>query len=166
MSNLATLSITANGRRATRRLRRRDARTTHAKHFGPNMTPMVDVVLVLLVFFMAGASFLVRTWQTPIDLVPAPTAPRQSALPSLPEARVEIRVRERDGVPVIDAFGRSGLGRDAFNTAIRGGFADFGAGDVRLIVRPDASASYGLAVWVYDRCRLAGFERVELDASP
>lgn len=30
--------------------------------FGPNMTPMVDVVMVILVFFMASAAFLGPEW--------------------------------------------------------------------------------------------------------
>ena len=28
-----------------------------AHHVGPNMTPMVDVVMVILIFFMLGSSF-------------------------------------------------------------------------------------------------------------
>ena len=131
------------------------------------MTPMVDVVLVLLVFFMAGASFLVRTWQTPVDVMAAPveaSALSTDALPALPGARLEIVVTERDGVAGIHAFGERDLTRLGFVASVREAYAGYGDGDVTLVVRPEPTASYGLAVWVYDRCRLAGFERVELDA--
>lgn len=33
-----------------------------APHVGPNMTPMVDVVMVILIFFMLGSSFASPDW--------------------------------------------------------------------------------------------------------
>lgn len=33
-----------------------------AAHVGPNMTPMVDVVMVILIFFMLGSSFASPDW--------------------------------------------------------------------------------------------------------
>ena len=39
---------------------RRRMRT--AAHVGPNMTPMVDVVMVILIFFMLGSSFASPDW--------------------------------------------------------------------------------------------------------
>ena len=44
------------------RFRNRAALHQHSLHFGPNMTPMVDVVMVLLVFFMACAAFVGPEW--------------------------------------------------------------------------------------------------------
>jgi len=45
----------------SRRFRRRDARTTWEMHYGPSMTPMCDVVLVILVYFMASTSLAGRS---------------------------------------------------------------------------------------------------------
>ncbi|MCP2732564.1 biopolymer transporter ExbD, partial [Limnofasciculus baicalensis] len=42
--------------------RKRNALAQHDLHYGPNMTPMVDVVMVILVFFMASAVFLGPEW--------------------------------------------------------------------------------------------------------
>ncbi|MFZ4431104.1 MAG: biopolymer transporter ExbD [Phycisphaerales bacterium] len=42
--------------------RNRSARATHESHYGPNMTPMVDVVMVILIFFMASAAILGPEW--------------------------------------------------------------------------------------------------------
>ena len=42
--------------------RRRAALDVWSMNFGPSMTPMVDVVLVILIFFMASASFVGPEW--------------------------------------------------------------------------------------------------------
>src|SRR4051794_7534069 len=39
--------------------RRRRPLKKMAAHVGPNMTPMVDVVMCILIFFMLGSSFVV-----------------------------------------------------------------------------------------------------------
>ncbi len=43
-------------------MRLRTASTIASRDFGPNMTPMVDVVMVILIFFMAGSSILGPEW--------------------------------------------------------------------------------------------------------
>jgi biopolymer transport protein ExbD len=42
--------------------RRRSAGAIYDAHYGPNMTPMVDVVMVILIFFMASAAVLGPDW--------------------------------------------------------------------------------------------------------
>src|SRR5215813_7077601 len=42
--------------------RRRNAQALYDQHYGPNMTPMVDVVMVILIFFMASTAFLGPEW--------------------------------------------------------------------------------------------------------
>lgn len=42
--------------------RPRTARAVYEMQTGPNMTPMVDVVMVILIFFMASAAFLGPEW--------------------------------------------------------------------------------------------------------
>jgi biopolymer transport protein ExbD len=54
--------MSAHRGRPGRGFARRDALHTWSLHFGPNMTPMVDVVMVILVFFMASAAFLGNEW--------------------------------------------------------------------------------------------------------
>jgi biopolymer transport protein ExbD len=49
-------------RRSIKHFRRRDALHNYSLHFGPNMTPMVDVVMVILIFFMAFAAFMGNEW--------------------------------------------------------------------------------------------------------
>jgi len=45
-----------------RSFRVRSARSVYEMHYGPNMTPMVDVVMVILIFFMASAAMLGPEW--------------------------------------------------------------------------------------------------------
>jgi biopolymer transport protein ExbD len=42
--------------------RNRSARALTEAHAGPNMTPMVDVVMVILIFFMASTAILGPEW--------------------------------------------------------------------------------------------------------
>lgn len=49
-------------RRSVKHFRRRDALHAYSLHFGPNMTPMVDVVMVILIFFMSFAAFMGNEW--------------------------------------------------------------------------------------------------------
>lgn len=66
--------------------RKRNALAQHDMHYGPNMTPMVDVVMVILVFFMASAVFLGPEWflRTALPIIkPAaavPTSPDKKTL--------------------------------------------------------------------------------------
>jgi biopolymer transport protein ExbD len=101
--------------------RRRDALYARSLHFGPNMTPMVDVVMVILVFFMASSAFVAPEWFLPSLLArpeeragagqpPAPRPPDPFAL-----ARVQVRltlVAGPDGTtrvtaPLLDLDGAS-----------------------------------------------------------
>lgn len=67
----------------------------------PNMTPMVDVTLVILIFFMASATIAGPEWFLRADLPDnAPGAPL--ALPS-PVVRAEVFTRDAD--PFVRGFG-------------------------------------------------------------
>ena len=60
------------------RMRQRSALSAHQAHIGPNMTPMIDVVMVILVFFMASSALLGPEWFIRTSLPKT----RQSALPA------------------------------------------------------------------------------------
>lgn len=62
--------------------RRRSALEQHSLHFGPNMTPMVDVVMVILVFFMVSAAFVGPEWFiTALLPQPAQSTPSEQTNP-------------------------------------------------------------------------------------
>jgi biopolymer transport protein ExbD len=58
-------------------------------HFGPNMTPMVDVVMVILVFFMASSAILGPEWFVRAAL---PVAAPARADPAAPDRSVRVRI--------------------------------------------------------------------------
>ncbi|MDX2148115.1 MAG: biopolymer transporter ExbD [Planctomycetota bacterium] len=74
------------GRRGSR-WNERTALGTYELHHGPNMTPMVDVVMVILVFFMASAAILGPEWFLNAGLVR-----RSATAPPTSENLVTVRV--------------------------------------------------------------------------
>ncbi|MCH7961632.1 MAG: biopolymer transporter ExbD [Planctomycetes bacterium] len=79
-------------------------------HFGPNMTPMVDVVMVILIFFMAGTAviapelFLAAGLPADPSVQDAPGPTPRDAF-ELPAARFTRRLWRRSGRTVIDGLG-------------------------------------------------------------
>jgi len=78
--------------------RRRHAGARAALHAGPNMTPMVDVVMVILVFFMASAAFVGPEWFLTAQAVsrtppPIPTTPTGGGSVPAPEPLLRILLR-------------------------------------------------------------------------
>ena len=72
----------------------------------PNMTPMVDVTLVILIFFMASATIAGPEWFLRAGLPPEQPAPAGGL--SLPSPVVRIEVFERSGVVMVRGFGEEG----------------------------------------------------------
>lgn len=111
---------------------------------GPNIAPLLDVVLLLLIFFVVTSSF----------------AEREIAL-DLPDAEAGEQQADRDLVVNVLADGRILVGDEELaieriealltQTAAEGG---------SLEIRADASASHGSVVRILDRARRAGVLRV------
>lgn len=59
----------------------------------PNMTPMVDITLVILIFFMASATIAGPEWFLRAELPPTAAASPALSLPS-PVVRAEVFVRD------------------------------------------------------------------------
>jgi len=75
--------------------RPRGAASRGTLHFGPNMTPMVDIVMVILVFFMASAAFVGPEWflaAQAVDRQPAPAVTKPDGGGSVRAAPLVLRV--------------------------------------------------------------------------
>jgi len=159
--------------------RRRDARAVYDLHFGPNMTPMVDVVLVILIFFMAAAAFLgpeqllraglTRTTEAPSAVEALRNPGRADEVFALEPPTLVVRVRPADGGAVSDGFGASGLGLAALRERAAGVAAELraaralaGANGVPVAIEVAEGVRYADAVAVHDAVTAAGFERVGL----
>jgi biopolymer transport protein TolR len=116
-----------------------------------NVTPMVDVMLVLLIIFMVSAPLL--TVGVPIDLP-------QSQAKSLDQDQKPITVSVRNDGKVFlqEAEIPSGdlVGKLKAVTEARGGL------DERVYVRGDKNVNYGTVMKVMGQLSGAGFRRVAL----
>jgi biopolymer transport protein ExbD len=75
-----------------RGFRRRNARALHEAHAGPNMTPMVDVVMVILIFFMASTAIMGPEWLLRTAL--ARKGPSANSAPA-PDSDIRLRIELR-----------------------------------------------------------------------
>lgn len=131
--------------------------------FGPNMTPMVDIVMVILIFFMAGTAFVGPEWFLRAALPAARAGPGPGEDPfALPPARFEISLLVDSGRTLATGVGLVGapladleralddLGREARGTG------------VIILLRPAAPVPYRDVIRVRDACERAGLTKVGL----
>jgi biopolymer transport protein TolR len=124
---------------------------------GINVTPLVDVVLVLLIIFIVTASFLMKS-AIPVDL-PAAASGEQRA-----QGLLTITI-SKDGALAVNGQPASVA---ALPEAVERAAAARG-GEVRRVeafVSADVAASYGLFARVVDRLRVLGVTNIALDTKP
>lgn len=134
------------------------------------MTPMIDVVFLLLVFFVWTASFqlvedrLPGAISTPMPTGPsAATAPTETPPPEADFDQVIVRVLWSDGAPAwqVNQQPVTSLA-DVRETLTR--IATIKA-DVPVVLHPDATVPFGQVIDAYDVARQAGFSRVRFAAA-
>jgi biopolymer transport protein ExbD len=138
------------------------------------MTPMVDVVMVILIFYMASTSFIGSEWflRTAIPKENAPQdrpREREAGDPfSLPPAQFELSLRRGEGGRTIatgPGFGLLSL--DELPPRLIELARGTGAEDLALVIRADASVPYGDVIRVHDAATGAGIAKVGLmDTAP
>jgi len=115
-----------------------------------NVTPLVDVMLVLLIVFMVTAPLL--TAGVPIDL-PQTSAP-------------ELKVDSKPVTISINTAGEIYLGEDAISMETLLASVATAAGeagtDQRLYIRGDATSDYGVIMEVMGELSKAGYARIGL----
>ena len=155
----------------SRRFRRRDARTTWEMHYGPSMTPMCDVVLVILVYFMASTSLAGAEWFLKAGI------PREGKVESkqpegtdplaLPPARFEISLVVVEGKTMARGQGVGECGVDELQAK----FVELSRGlsgeDLVVVIRPEAGVPYPDVIRAQDAATKAGIQKVGLmDVKP
>ena len=136
------------------------------RRYGPLLTPMIDVVFLLLIFFLGTASFQLQEHVLP-SRVSARTAAAVSPAPIPPvEAdfdEIVIRILWRENQPEwqINTVPVGSLGE------VRQTLAGIAAikTDAPVIVHPDPPVTLGHVIDVYDLTRQEGFESVQFTAA-
>jgi biopolymer transport protein TolR len=129
--------------------RRHKARRRHRPVAEINVTPFVDVMLVLLIIFMVAAPLL--TVGVPIDLPETQAKPMEGDTEPITvsigeDGKIFLQEEEVDAerlVTVLQAIAAAGL-------------------DQRIYVRGDRNADYGTIMRVMGRLNSAGYRRIGL----
>lgn len=120
-----------------------------AENHDINVTPFIDVMLVLLIIFMVAAPL--ATVDVPVDL-PASTARPQPR----PDKPLYLSV-QADGAM---SLGDAPVTRDALGAALT--VAAHGDRDARIFLRADKTVDYGKLMEVMNLLRHAGFLKIAL----
>ncbi|HVZ07619.1 TonB system transport protein ExbD [Rhodopila sp.] len=120
-----------------------------AETYDINVTPFIDVILVLLIIFMVAAPL--ATVNVAVDL-PASSAERE------PRPKEPIYLTLRKDLTL--ALGEQDVTRETLAAALQA--AAHGDHDARIFLRADRGVSYGDLMATMDDLRNAGFLKVAL----
>jgi len=114
------------------------------------MTPMVDVVFLLVIFFMLTTTFITMQSGLPVDLPSAQTAVAEpSTLPT-------VTITKAENIYVGGAQVTQGQLIDAVRKQMAA------SGYTTVVLRADASVPHGLVVTVMDLLKQAGAKRLAI----
>jgi biopolymer transport protein ExbD len=114
-----------------------------------NVTPFIDVILVLLIIFMVAAPL--STVDVPVDL------PASTATPApRPDKPVFLTIDEELGL----SLGNNKVPRDTFGPALE--TLTKGDKDTRIFLRADEEVPYGEMMIVMNMLREAGYLKIAL----
>jgi biopolymer transport protein ExbD len=128
------------------------------------MTPMVDVVLVILIFFMASTTFLGPEWLLRSALLrpPRPADGGASAF-TLPPARFELALTTDGGGTRVRGLGLDAATIDEAVARLTDYAARLGPDRLTIVVSPDSRVPYRDVIRVHEACAALGIRGVGLD---
>lgn len=136
---------------------RRSALQMYEMHYGPNMTPMVDVVMVILIFFMASAAILGPEWFLRSTLA----QPKSEAAVAEGEPPLVLGLSRGASGEVLARVVRDGreIVPPTSMAELQGALAGLEKG-VGVLVKPDADVPYDAVVRAHEACARVGLTRV------
>lgn len=138
--------------------RDRSAASLHAAAM-PNMTPMVDIVMVILVFFMATASVMGPEWLLKSAL--ASTKARTSSAPTdVKPVRLAISADGATATLFVTGGAGSPTPMADLERVLKGLAKDAGTAEVAVSLDPDDGAPYDAVVKAHEACERAGITKV------
>lgn len=118
-----------------------------------NLTPMIDVVFLLLLFFMVSTSFI-RETSLKVDL---PEATGEKLTEQAEPVDIVIRA---NGEVLINELPLAMMTREALQDALRRAVGD--TSDPHIIISADAQAEYQHIVTAMDVAQILGYTRLTL----
>lgn len=115
-----------------------------------NVTPLVDIILVVLIIFMVTTSIIVRE-QIEVDLPKAATGSSTAATPMVIQVLPDGTYKLSGEVTTLDAIGQWAKAEKAKDP------------DVRAIVAADRAVKYEHVVDVIDTIKINGVEKFALN---
>ena len=138
-----------------------------ANSYAPNLAPMVDVVMVILIFFMLGSSLVVSEGMLPTEL-PSRAGPGGGAKVTIvPTIRIRLEaLPEGQGCRIIvEDLLLSDNAYDSLASFLRGKL-DAGADpDGRILIGADPSVEYQNVIAAMDACIRAGFSNIQFSVN-
>lgn len=127
-------------------------KTESIEEAGINLTPMIDVVLLLMIFFMVGTQFIRQESQYEIELPRVAEAQPLSALPD--ELVISIT---QDGAIYLGGEARTPAELEADLRAARERYAD-----QIVVIRGDGNGRYQEVMTVLSLCKRARINNIQL----
>ena len=135
---------------------------------GPNMTPLVDVVMVILIFLMMAGSFAQGGWFLQSSIPIKTKGGQQAAVDptKVPEEPLEVRIdNAADGFRVLAGDIRAVGDREQLKMALERKLGQFKmAGTpqdkVQVVLMPGRNVRYENINMVYEAAQRAGFTKV------
>ncbi len=139
--------------------RRLSAKEHWDMHYGPNMTPMVDVVMVILVFFMASTAVVGPQWMLRSAL------PVKSSAAPAPNDKEQVRLDVAvtlgpGGASVVKGAGLDGASLEALRDLLTQKAGAAGAQNVALLVTPAPDVPYSEIVKMHEMCHALGITKI------
>jgi biopolymer transport protein ExbD len=141
-------------------LRKRTARSDYDARVSLNMTPMVDVVMVILVFFMASASILGPEWLV------SSRVPKKGGVATATDVqplRLTVLLTRDGEQSTVFAIGDVSFSREAVLANLTRATAGRPASEVVVLLRPAANVPYEDVVLMHAACQQLGIVKVGLE---
>lgn len=135
--------------------------------YGPNLAPMVDVVLVILIFFMASVVFVGPEWFLPAALPHerTPDEPESKDPYALPDPTLNVRVSFNQGTPVVAGLGPGTVALDDFETHARAQLAGTNPQSIKIRLSAVPGVPWQHVVTTQDILTRVGIRQIALDPS-
>jgi len=148
-------------------------------HVGPNMTPMVDVVMCILIFFMLGSSFVMPELflKSSMPAIDNGGLGTKNVDTKMPAVKLWIKMSREGDSTIVRAFDAAPMKMGKIDPEtgkmsdedkkLDGFILEYFqkkqpglSSDVQIIIKPDSKVPYQDVILIYNHCMVAQFKQV------